>query len=41
MLVRKRGAEEEEEAAVVVEKASMWIVDPRSLAEGMRADYSE
>ena len=34
-------AEEEEEAAVVVEKASMWIVDPRSLAEGMRADYSE
>ena len=29
------------EEAVVVEKAAMWVVDPRSLAEGMRADFSE
>ncbi|KAH9927955.1 uncharacterized protein BXZ73DRAFT_48573 [Epithele typhae] len=27
------------EKADVVEKAAMWVVDPRSLAEGMRADY--
>ena len=25
----------------VVEKAAIWVVDPRSLAEGMRSDYSE
>lgn len=28
-------------AGAVVEKAAIWVVDPRSLAEGMRADYVE
>ncbi|RDX52586.1 hypothetical protein OH76DRAFT_169551 [Lentinus brumalis] len=28
-------------AAVAVEKAALWVVDPRSLAEGMRSDYYE
>ncbi|OJT04166.1 hypothetical protein TRAPUB_5118 [Trametes pubescens] len=34
-------AEGQEEAGVVAEAAAMWVVDPRSLAEGMRADYQE
>ncbi|KAI1787292.1 hypothetical protein LXA43DRAFT_1030048 [Ganoderma leucocontextum] len=29
------------EGGAVVEKAAMWVVDPRSLAEGMRSDYAE
>ncbi|KAM5545929.1 hypothetical protein V8D89_000055 [Ganoderma adspersum] len=29
------------EGGEVVEKAAMWVVDPRSLAEGMRSDYVE
>ena len=29
------------ESGAVVEKAAIWVVDPRSLAEGMRADYVE
>ncbi|KAI0717893.1 hypothetical protein C8T65DRAFT_707031 [Cerioporus squamosus] len=29
------------DGAVAVEKAALWVVDPRSLAEGMRSDYSE
>ena len=29
------------EGVEVVEKAAMWVVDPRSLAEGMRSDYME
>ncbi len=28
------------EGRAVVEKAAMWVVDPRSLAEGMRFDYA-
>ncbi|PIL29015.1 hypothetical protein GSI_09063 [Ganoderma sinense ZZ0214-1] len=29
------------EGGAAVEKAAMWVVDPRSLAEGMRSDYVE
>lgn len=36
--VRVEGQAQED---VVVEAAAMWVVDPRSLAEGMRADYQE
>lgn len=35
------GAEGQAQADVVVEVAAMWVVDPRSLAEGMRVDYLE
>ncbi|KAI0752674.1 hypothetical protein C8Q80DRAFT_1217165 [Daedaleopsis nitida] len=28
-----------EDEAAVTEKAAIWVVDPRSLAEGMRSDY--
>ncbi|RPD61700.1 hypothetical protein L226DRAFT_461538 [Lentinus tigrinus ALCF2SS1-7] len=35
------GREGDGDSAVVVEKAALWVVDPRSLAEGMRSDYSE
>ncbi|KAL1948499.1 hypothetical protein VTO73DRAFT_12574 [Trametes versicolor] len=34
-------AEGQGETDVVAEAAAMWVVDPRSLAEGMRADYQE
>ena len=29
------------DGTAVVEKAALWVVDPRSLAEGMRSDLSE